>query len=180
VNKIEPLKDDELLQPMQWAEIDARNPLVGYRPSAGIYTLNLEIEEEAWLAFKRSVPKGSLLCVRFYYHDGDPVEDKPAKEKKPAKAKGIHGTFWHKMFADGTGGGRQNQFFNHPDFHTALNLTPPVTSESAKMALREEFDVPSLTFVSPEQFVDFCVVHHLHAIATIASRIASETAKAAV
>src|ERR1044072_7908870 len=165
----------EILKENQPVKFTARNHRPFYkRLRAGdFYGGNFEYDQETWEALK-TIPYTAMIEVILYWHDRDSPQPE-AKPEKPIKAKGEHGAFWHRLFADGAK--RDAQFFNHPDFHTALNLTAPVTTEQAKSALHEEFSVESLTFVSPETFVDWCVKHELHAIATIASRLASEVAR---
>jgi hypothetical protein len=167
MNKIEPLKDEELLQPKQWAEIDARNPLVGYRPAAGIYTLNLEIDEDAWLAFKRSVPKGSLMCVRFYYHDGDLIKEKTGKVKAEPKQKGEFGELWRDLFL--------TEFYNNHDLHHVLGLPTPSGLNAVKAALYKVFNVSSLSFVSFTDLALWCDRENLHSLAITARRLEAES-----
>jgi hypothetical protein len=166
----------EILQPNVPRKFEGRNIRTPKRSGAtnDLYLVQFEITREAWESLE-TIPKTALLEGVIWFHDGDPIEQtngKPAKEKKAKKERGPWGSFWKKMFAHHATD--KEQFFNHPDLHTVLNLVAPVTLEQAKGALHEAFDVDSMTFISPTQFTEWCIANELHSLATLAQRIAFE------
>jgi len=90
--------------------------------------------------------------------------EKPKREKKPAKEKGIWGKYWEVLC--GT-----NFIFNHPDLQSALPMDMGGFDESHwtgyKDCLKAVFEVDSLTFISPEQFEKWCEDNQLFSIITI-------------
>lgn len=165
----------EILQPNTPRNFEGRNIRTPKRSGAtnDLYLVQFEITREAWEDLE-TIPKTAILAGVIWYSDGDdqPLEIKIKAPRKKDAPKGSFGLFWKRMFAHASTD--KQQFFNHPDLHTALGLIAPVSSEQAKVALREAFGVDSLTFVSPTDFAVWCQGNELHSLATLASRIAFE------
>jgi hypothetical protein len=162
--------------PFQFEGLDMRPSFRASSDGSHIYSINIMVEESVWNALK-TIPRHRIIGGVLYWHDGDEPDDAPLelKIKKPTKKdapKGEWGKFWARMFADGST--RDAQFFNHPDLHGVLNLTAPVKAEEAKTALREQFGVTSMTFISPTDFCKWATENELHSLATLANRIAFE------
>lgn len=71
-----------------------------------------------------------------------------ALAEKARKERGPHGAYWQHLFG-------QCQIQHNPDLLAKLQLEPTATTEMVKLALRDRFNVQSLSFVGPEQAEDF-------------------------
>lgn len=99
-----------------------------------------------------------------------PDDEKPEKkkrEKKPKaeKLRGPYGRYWQAMYKHGA--------LNSPDLPAALN-TSETGEKAIKQAIKDWFDVSSLTFLSPATFEDFCEHGQLHSLITISRQAEAE------
>lgn len=138
----------EIIQPNQLVEIDARNPRPGFkRLKAGdIFLWNLELLEDDWNRL-RTIPDNALLTIILKWSDGDPEPEQAAS--KPES--GPHSGYWRRMFRQG--------FQNSRDLWQVLGVD---SVGAAKEQLHAEFEVDSLSNVSPETFEGWCDAHNLH------------------
>lgn len=83
-------------------------------------------------------------------------------EKQPAKTKGAHGAFWNALV--------KSTAFDCADLHEALKVSG---RDMVLPALRLQFEVESLSFVSPETAIAAFEQANLPGVAAIARRLAN-------
>ena len=125
-----------------------------------IYYMQMEIDKETHEAIE-AIPDDGIVEMIAWRINSDasdkPIEespeDKPKKEKKPAKEIGPHGKFWEAMF--------KRKIFDRLELKEVLDV-PDSDADGTKARLKETFDVSSLTFISPAKFEDWAMQCDLH------------------
>lgn len=170
-------------KPFQFEGLDVRPAFRPGENGAHIYSVNIMVTEEMWNRLK-TIPRHRQISGILYWFDDEqelptavvdelsPVEQqtekeaKPKRDKKPPKEKGSFGPYWQAMYRHGA--------LNSMEIAESLGCEPG--EKAVKAALKERLEVSSLTFVSPDQFENYCTAHHLTSLITI-SRQAEVEAK---
>lgn len=147
--------NDEILQPNQPAQFEARNMRPRFRrlKSGDIFLIEIECEEAVWNTL-RAVPENALLDVILVHHDGDspqiaPVAEKPKKERA-AKSRLPYAMFWSRLHAKG--------FDTYPDWKEVLQCE----AKDVHQKLREFFETDHLSAaVGPHEFRQFVKDHQM-------------------
>lgn len=131
------------------------------RPIGQVYTIELEIDQETWLALQ-TTPRNGIFGLVVWWNDGD--EPAPATKKRPSKAtQGKHGQFWREAFKRG--------FQHDVDLRAVLEVEGLGNPDAVKNALHRVFDASSLSKVSPEQFAYWCHANQLERLVTMVNLI---------
>lgn len=138
---------DEILQPNTPVKFAARNMRPKFRrlKAGDIFLVEYEVDESVWNSL-RTVPENALLETVLWHHDGDPEpHDQPAPEPK-----GPYSGFWRIMVIKGV--------TSYPDLQEKLD----VTHDHVWDALHGEFNVKSMSNVSPRQWETWVTENGLH------------------
>jgi hypothetical protein len=149
----------KILQPNVPCKFEGRNIRTPKRSGAtqDFYLVQFEITREAWEELE-TVPKTAILGGVIWYNDGDPVEVKEIKPRKPAKEKGEYGAYWQDLCKRGV--------FHNADLQELLRYSVPNESDPKK-AFKKLFQVESLTFISPQNFEIWLDEQNLAAVKTM-------------
>lgn len=151
--------------PFQFEGLDLRPSFRASSDGSHIYSINVMVTEQVWNALK-TIPRHRIIGGVLYWHDGDEPESDDApldlKIKKPRKAdqpKGEWGKYWAILVG-------KNAIFKHPDLLQVLSDRHPHQPDP-EQALRDEFQVSSRTFISPERFESWLASYGLDGLVSL-------------
>lgn len=125
------------------------------RAIGDIHLIEMEVDAETWQLLDTMPKDADGEMVIWWETRGDGI----GKEKK---AKGAHGAFWNALV--------KSTAFDCADLHEALKVSG---RDMVLPALRLQFEVESLSFVSPEAAIAAFEQANLPGVAAIARRLAN-------